>query len=62
MSVSLQKSWPGKRDYKDLLWASGAISQEGKRKRQGGDKQDVRPLNKRMKSILLDEEDRKPPI
>ena len=61
MSASLQKSWPSKRDCGDLIWASGAISQEGKRKRQGGDEQAVTLSNKRLKPVALDEEDRKPP-
>jgi len=61
MSACLQKSWPSKRGCEDLIWAPGAISQQGKRKRQSGDEQKVRPSNKRLKLITLDEEDRKPP-
>lgn len=62
MSASLQKSWPSKRDCEDLVWASGAMSQQGKRKRQGGDEHELWPSDKRLKLINLDEKDRKPPI
>lgn len=61
MSASLQKSWLSKCNCEDLIWAPGAISQQGKRKRQGGDKQDLWPSDKRLKLISLDKEDRKPP-
>ena len=61
MSASLQKSWPSNRDREDLTWASGAMSQKGKRKKQDGDEQEVRLSDKRLKLIPLDEEDRKPP-
>ena len=61
MSASLQKSWPSKRDREDLTWASGAMSQKGKRKRQGGVEQGLQLSDKRLKPIAFDEEDRKPP-
>lgn len=62
MSASMQKSWPSKRDCEALTWAPGAGSQKGKRKRQGGDEQELRSSNKCSKPItLVDEKDPKPP-
>ena len=61
MSASLQKSWPSKRDSEDLIRASWPRSQQGKRKRQSVDKQELWPSDRRLKLISLDEEDRKPP-
>ena len=37
------------------------MNQQGKRKRQDGDEQEVRLSDKRLKLITLDEQDRKPP-
>ena len=62
MGACMQKSWPSKRDCEALTWIPGAGSQKGKRKREGGDEQELRPSNKRFKPITLDdEEEPKPP-
>ena len=62
VSALMQKHWPGKGDCKALTWVPGAGSQKGERKRQGEYEQALRPSHKRLKPIILDdEEDSKPP-
>ncbi|KAI4102603.1 MAG: hypothetical protein L6R37_004316 [Teloschistes peruensis] len=60
MSVSLPKHWPNERDCKDLIWTPGAMSQQGKRKRQDEEEQETRLADERLQLITLDEEDQKP--